>query len=549
MPSNLPPITQTLPGTNRPTAIETSASLSRLTGLSLGSTAMAIVEQVAPVTQSQRDLLLAQNQQLLTQLQQRPATPAVQQQILNLQDQQQLLTSPPLKLVQLQLNNRQLLTYTDQPVQVGQQMPVKLDLQQRLTQLLTATGTGASGEATATTETELSAAVKARQAADQVRLQTVLADALRTLLPQKEKPQSLMAALPELQQLPLRQREQLVPANVQQALRRVADQLRSLPQLTNPKVLATVLRNSGILFESKLAAASEAKSAAAGSSPAEQKPLLPIVPVSQANKGPVPAAQSHQLVGQDYKGALLHLLHQLDKEVKTLPSGDTRPAAPATAAPSSTAMPAVASQQLPYSEFTAPAPLQFPTALQLLQHLAARPEADLSDKVLRTQLILLLHQHTLTSLAKVRLQQLHTLNHRQTQTDNPQPTQSWLFDIPVRYGPELHQLEIRIDQEWTAEDKDERDQRDRVKQWSVMLSFNLPRLGGLYAQLTILDDTVSAKLWADQESTLAQAQASLENLRQQLQSQGVEVKQLQCLHGAPPSYSISLNYALVDIKT
>src|SRR5690606_40655565 len=59
--------------------------------------------------------------------------------------------------------------------------------------------------------------------------------------------------------------------------------------------------------------------------------------------------------------------------------------------------------------------------------------------------------------------QLHTLNHRQTQTDNPQPTQSWLFDIPVRYGPEVHQLEIRIDQEWTAEDKDERDQRDRVK--------------------------------------------------------------------------------------
>src|SRR5690606_36591878 len=142
---------------------------------------------------------------------------------------------------------------------------------------------------------------------------------LRTFLPQKEKPQSLLAALPEVQQLPLRQREQLMPANVQQALRRVADQLRSLPQLTNPKVLATVLKNSGILFESKLATASEAKPGAAGSSPAEQKPILPIVPVSQANKGPVPAALSRQLVGHDYKDALLHLPHQLDKELKTLP--------------------------------------------------------------------------------------------------------------------------------------------------------------------------------------------------------------------------------------
>src|SRR5690606_27095397 len=82
--------------------------------------------------------------------------------------------------------------------------------------------------------------------------------------------------------------------------------------------------------------------------------------------------------------------------------------------------------------FALPTPLQFPAALQLLQHLAARPNLDLSDKVLRTQLMLLLHQHTLTSLAKVQLQQLHTLNHQQSQVDSPQPTQSWLFDIPVR---------------------------------------------------------------------------------------------------------------------
>src|SRR5690606_1394726 len=152
---------------------------------------------------------------------------------------------------------------------------------------------------------------------------------------------------------------------------------------------------------------------------------------------------------------------------------------------------------------------------------------------LRTQLMLLLHQHTLSSLAKVQLQQLHTLNHRQTQPESSQPTQSWLFDIPVRYGQDVHQLEIRLDQDWVSDEKSEASQREKVKQWSVMLSFNLPRLGGLYAQLTILEDAVSAKLWAEQESTLAQAQASLERLRQQLQSQGVEVKQLQCLSGPP----------------
>src|SRR5690606_25203603 len=95
----------------------------------------------------------------------------------------------------------------------------------------------------------------------------------------------------------------------------------------------------------------------------------------------------------------------------------------------------------------------------------------------------------------------------------------------------------------------ERGQGDRHKQWSGLLSLKLPRLGALYAQLMNLDHTASAKLRADQESTRAQAQPSRAHIRQPPQSQGMEVKQLQCLHGAPPSYSISLNYALVDIKT
>ena len=542
MPSNLPPITQNLLSSMQQMRSEQLASLSKITGLSIGSTVMAVVEQIAPATQSQRDLLLAQSQQLLAQLQQKPATPAIKLQIATLLEQQQLLASPPLKLVQLQLNNRALLTYTDQPVQVGQQIPVKLDTQQRLVQLLTALSAGTSPLTTKEGEPDLAAITKAQQsvvqtAAAQAKAQSALAEALRTLLPQKEKPQELLAALAPLQQLPIKQRDQLLPATVQQALRSVADQLRSMPQLTNPKLLPMVLKNSGVQFEQKLAAN---LSPAPESSVATKNPVsIPTSPISQ------------RLISQDYKGALLHLLNQLGQALgKAAPPMNEVPSTPLTSTPSATS----STTPLPFSPFQStgfalPTPLQFPTALQLLQHLAARPNLDLSDKVLRTQLMLLLHQHTLTSLAKVQLQQLHTLNHQQSQVDSPQPTQSWLFDIPVRYGQDVHPLEIRIDQEWVNDEKNEENPRDKVKQWSVMLSFNLPRLGGLYAQLTILDDAVSAKLWAEQASTLAQAQASLDSLRQQLQSQGVDVKQLQCVTGPPPSRSVSLNYALVDIQT
>ena len=519
---------------------EQLATLSKITGLSIGSTLMAVVEQIAPASQSQRDLLLAQNQQLLAQLQQKPLTPAIKLQIAGLLEQQQLLASPPLKLVQLQLNNRSLLTYTDQPLQPGQQIPVKLDAQQRLVQLFTALDPRPVPNASTPAEPDIAFATKAQSAVIHAKAQTqeALAEALRTLLPQKEKPQALLSLLPHLQQLPLKQRDQLLPTNVQQALRSVADQIRSLPHLTSPKLLPMVLKNSGVQFEHKLAAnvplAPDAR-------PAEKNPVAPPAsPITQ------------RLIGQDYKGALLHLLHQLGQALGNAAPPANQTQSVAVIIPPAASPTPPATQALPPAmpvDFALPPPLQFSTALQLLQHLAARPQADLSDKVLRTQLLLLLHQHTLTSLAKVQLQQLHNLNHQQSQVDNPQPTQSWLFDIPVRYGSDIHPLEIRIDQEWVNDDKGEESQRDKVKQWSVMLTFNLPRLGALYAQLTVLDNAVSAKLWAEEASTLAQAQASLEQLRQQLQSQGVEVKQLQCLSGPPPSRAVSLNYALVDIKT
>lgn len=530
MPSHLPPITQNLSSGVQPLRTEQLAALSKLTGLSIGSTAMAVVEQIAPINPSQRELLLAQTQQQLAQLQLKPPTPAATQQITTLLEQQQLLLSPPLKLVQLQFNNRTLLTYTDQPLQPGQQVPVKLDAQQRLVQLLANLGSGSALPAADTTP-DITAG-KVFQAGNRTETQTILANALRTLLPQKEKPQELLAALPQLQQLPVKQREQLLPSTVQQALRSVADQLRSLPQLTNPKLLAMILKNSGVQLEQKLAATLSAPP--------------PSAPTGN-NQQPLATALPQRLIGQDFKGALLHLLHQLGHEVnKTTAPAPDRAGPPIVPPAGSTPAP----QAPPNAAgVTLPAPLQFPSALQLIQYLAARPEADLSDKVLRTQLLQLLHQHTLTSLAKVQLQQLHTLNHRQSQADSLQPTQSWLFDIPVRYGHEVHQLEIRLDQEWVAEEHSETSPRDKVKQWSVMLSFNLPRLGGLYAQLTILENSVSAKLWAEQESTLVQAQASLDHLRQQLQSQGVEVKQLQCLSGLPPNRSVALNYALVDVKT
>lgn len=528
MPSQLPPVTSNATSALQQSRSEQTAALSKLLDLTLGTRALATVEKVSAITQPQRELLLAQTAALLAQLQGKAHNPAAKAQITSLLEQQSLLNSAALKLVQLHINGRQLLTYTDKPLQSGQSLAVKLDNLQRLIQLALLPAEQAPGKPQATAE----------QAVHKLQTHTMLATLLRNLLPQKDLPQQLLAALPQLQSLPTPTRNLLLPVTVQQALKTLADQLRTPQQLTNPKLLAMIFKNSGVQFEHKLAAH------------LPQSPGTPAASQASGHRPGALTAQSvnpaltNQLTMQDLKGGLLQLLDRVNRELAKIPAqasgsagkspGDTTGLKNTLALPSALFAPALPQANL----------------LQILQQLPTRPQSELSDKTLRTQLMLLLQQHTLTSLAKIQLQQIHSINHQQAQADNAQPTQSWLFEIPVKQGQDVQPLEVRIDQEWVEDDQPTGEQTARkTKQWSVMLSFNLPELGGFYAQLTVLHDAVSAKLWAEHAATLQQAQARLEGLRQQLQAQGVEVKQLQCLNGTPPNLSISLNYSLVDITT
>src|SRR5690606_11825940 len=75
----------------------------------------------------------------------------------------------------------------------------------------------------------------------------LLADALRTLLPQQDQPRELFRALPQLQQV-IGSHRQWIPPSLQQALKTAADQLRTPEQLSNPRLLQLALKNSGVFF-------------------------------------------------------------------------------------------------------------------------------------------------------------------------------------------------------------------------------------------------------------------------------------------------------------
>lgn len=553
MPNSLPPLNQSS-STNASSARgELVSSLSKLLGIARGSTVSANVELVTPVTPTQRKVLLTQNVAHLAVLNPISNSPSIKLQIDKLMEQQALLRSPSLVLAQLQVNGKSVLTYTTQPLQIGQAIEVKLDAQQRLIQLAVVP--------VAANPVDLA---DPKQLFKTEQTQTLLAALMRNLLPQKDAPQELLAALPKILDLPVQQRNQLLSGNIQQALKTLADQLPSPEQLANPKRLPEILKNSGVQFEQKLASSFVASQNPSKISP-EPSPVLPKAlagtstpatpstsnsPAGPATNPTAPTGIAEAPITQDRKGALLQLLQRVNQDLgRELPAPAPASTPLTHSAAEKPATGALTAALSPPSLLTQTIAQPFNNLTQLMNLINARPQAELSDKVLRTQLLLLLHQHTLGSLAKIQLQQLHTLNHHQAQADSAQPTQSWLFDLPVRLGQDIHQLEMRIDEKWVADEQNP-DQRDKkTRQWSVMLSFDLPQHGGFYAQLTLVNDSVSAKLWADQETTLLQAQQKLDALRQQLQSQGVEVKQLQCLKGAPPHRSISLNYALVDITT
>jgi hypothetical protein len=145
---------------------------------------------------------------------------------------------------------------------------------------------------------------------------------------------------------------------------------------------------------------------------------------------------------------------------------------------------------------------------------------------------------------------MHTLNHQLGQADQVQPTSSWQFEVPVRQGQDVHPLHIQIEQQWVEEQSENAEHNtNRVRQWNVMLSFDLPLIGRFYAQLILLGENLSAKFWAEHEDTLLEAKNKIDGLKTQLEAEGIQVTQMQCVTGLPPKPKVALGYSLVDIKT
>lgn len=637
---------------------EQLAVLSRVLNLVLGKTVMASVASTEPVTATEREELLKQTTAALTLLNQQAVnklTPALKTEITRLLQQQNLIQSPELKWINLVVNNRPLLTYSDKPLVTGQTVPVQLQGPQKLvlldspeidlnnltpnksqpaptlpttplsTTLLPttkATATSLSNPLGAIQLTETKSAIAVNEllksaiseltnkavttptnttkistapAADFIGKNTaeapestsnkstqekvilpstfttaidtsnkpiqqnklnlysandlplklstqteskhnspettatksIISEQLRNVLPHRDTPNVLLSAVMQLQNLPAATKNQLFSPSLEQALKSLAEKIRSPEQLAQPKVLAQTLKSSGVFFENKL------------------NHLLPKENPETHNT----SSKANNAYSQDLKGSLLTLLNRVTQEL----NGSNKPI--------STEQTLKLFQNL-NNATTFTQTLGAPQTLNnkndiaqalgdLIQELLHKPVKELSNKELRTQLLVLLQQHSVHSLAKIQLQQLHTLNHDVESKDSASKNTSWQLEIPVKNHHDVQHIHIRIDREWVDDKNENKPEKssNKMRQWSVTLRFDLPTLGEFCAQLAIVNTQVSATLWAAREKTFTEVREHIEGLRKQLESEGINVKYLQCMRGMPPQKPMVLSYSLIDIST
>ncbi|WP_445938851.1 flagellar hook-length control protein FliK, partial [Pseudomonas sp.] len=103
---------------------------------------------------------------------------------------------------------------------------------------------------------------------------------------------------------------------------------------------------------------------------------------------------------------------------------------------------------------------------------------------------------------------------------------------PMRNQQELVPLQVKIQRdESNPQGKPEK----KETLWKVELAFDLDPLGPLQVQAQLAHGRLSSQLWAERSSTVSLIDAELDNLRQRLNAAGVQVGELACSQGTPPS--------------
>ncbi len=334
-------------------------------------------------------------------------------------------------------------------------------------------------------------------------------EALRAALPKQAPPKVL---LERLEQIAVRGLDQELTREVREVIARLRQSLPGPKQLTEADGLQQAIRDSGLFLESRLAI-------------------------------------SDRKVGSDFKGQLLRLLAALRRQqqgqatdriekggAETARSsrrdGQRSPLAPlpgTTKTPHSSGPPGRpepgASRAFGQTRLSPPIP---GPAKMPIGSVAPRTPAPTANRqsgqgapTSHSPLLTTLFKLVESTVARLQTQQLTS----GTTPERPDES-NWLLEIPVRDRDVVEPLRLRLRRETES-------QRGEGDCWSVVLRFAPGDYGDIRIVVTLIAGLVSSRFQAEKAETAALFQTHLDQLRERLAEQGLDVGQLGAYQGIP----------------
>lgn len=187
------------------------------------------------------------------------------------------------------------------------------------------------------------------------------------------------------------------------------------------------------------------------------------------------------------------------------------------------------------------APLQFPRAV------APTPGAGTSESATAGQVLRLLAG----MLNRITVNQLHSqVLTARAGGDAAAPASTMLLELPwvsPQNEPRVAQLRLEQYREGGSSESGNRHQ-SATREWRLALAIDLDEAGPLHFDVALRQQSVSARVWAEKQSTLKRVHDELPLLRRSLTDLGLDVTDLDCRRGTPQQPATRLEHRLVDTR-
>lgn len=153
-------------------------------------------------------------------------------------------------------------------------------------------------------------------------------------------------------------------------------------------------------------------------------------------------------------------------------------------------------------------------------------------------------------LNRITVNQLHSqlLTTRSGAEGAPQ-VNTLITDLPwLNPAGEVKTAQLRIDYDRPEQEHKPETRRAGVAEWRLSLAMDLDDAGKVFFDVALRQQAVSARVWAERQATARQVNQQLGDLRSRLTELGLEVSELECRRGQPPTAATRLEHRLLDTR-